>query len=91
MSDFDQQNPSRRTFMKRAIYLTSVVAVGASALGSTAASAATISKADAHYQDAPKDGNSCSKCYYFDNGTCKRGVVGPVSSNGYCDYFSPKS
>ena len=91
MSDTDQKNPSRRTFMKQVIYLTSVVAVGATALTSTAASAATISKADAHYQDAPKDGNSCSKCYYFDNGTCKRGVVGPVSPNGYCDYFSPKS
>ncbi len=91
MSDFDQQNPSRRTFMKQVIYLTSVVAAGAATLGSTAARAATISKADAHYQDAPKDGNACSQCYYFDNGTCKRGVVDPISPNGYCDYFSPKS
>ena len=25
------------------------------------------------------------------NITCKRGGIGPVSPNGYCDYFSPKS
>ena len=43
MSDFDQQNPSRRTVMKRAIYLTSAVAVGATALTSTATNVAALS------------------------------------------------
>lgn len=91
MSDNEQEIPARRAFMKRAIYLTSLVAVGATALNSTAANAAAISKADAHYQDAPKNGKQCSACYYFADGSCKRGVVGPISPSGYCDYFSPKS
>ena len=43
MSDFDQQNPSRRTVMKRAIYLTSAIAVGATALTSTATNVAALS------------------------------------------------
>jgi hypothetical protein len=64
---------------------------------STSALAATISQADAGYQNTPKGGLQCKDCYYFNPGAtestniCKRGVASPITEHGYCNYFSPKS
>ncbi|WP_416053313.1 high-potential iron-sulfur protein [Cupriavidus basilensis] len=48
-----------------------------------------------HYQESPKDGQSCSDCSSFrpstapdsDTGTCKI-LEGPISLHGWCMAFS---
>ena len=95
------QNPtSRRRFLKNStIYLTTLVAASAAVplLSQTANAASGMSKEAAGYQDAPKEGKQCKACFYFAPGAspaenvCRRGVSGPISEHGYCNYFSPKS
>ena len=95
------QNPtSRRHFLKNTtIYLTTLAAASAGLplLSQAANAATTLSKEAAGYQDAPKDGKHCKLCFYFTPGSspnenvCRRGVTGPISEHGYCNFFSPKS
>ncbi len=60
--------------------------------------AGAASKSDMHYQNTPRDGNHCSDCSAFlpsmggknSDGSCKI-VAGPVSPQGWCVAFSPKT
>jgi hypothetical protein len=61
------------------------------------ASAGSASKKMLHYQDSPKDGQTCADCTAFSppaasdsiTGTCKI-VSGEVNPHGWCMAFSPR-
>lgn len=54
------------------------------------AHAQKMSKADAKYQDSPKEGQQCSACVYF-QAPDKCGVVdGAVKPGGWCAMYNKK-
>jgi high potential iron-sulfur protein len=79
---------SRRSLLRGMV----MIATGTLATGviSLPAHAQKASKADAKYQDTPKDGQKCSTCVYFQAPkTC--GVVdGDISPEGWCAMYNKK-
>ncbi len=80
------------------------ILIGAAALGGlpllatagAARAAGTLPKANAKYQDHPKDGKRCSLCTYYlpgakpkAAGQCKI-VAGAISPEGWCAMFAYK-
>jgi high potential iron-sulfur protein len=68
------------------------------ALGAAAATAATrasaqqkVSQADAKYQGEPKGQQHCDNCINFQPPTACKLVQGEVSTNGWCQLYSPKA
>jgi hypothetical protein len=74
------------------------VALGVAAtLSGTRAAAASDNKAQFKYQDAPKNGQPCSKCRFYVanknpklNGTCTV-VTGSINPNGWCIAWAKKA
>lgn len=83
----DEKKLSRRSVLRGAV----LVATGTLAAGVIRiAHAQKMSKADAKYQDSPKDGQQCSACVYF-QAPDKCGVVeGAVKPEGWCAMFNKK-
>jgi hypothetical protein len=61
-----------------------------------ARAAGTLPKANAKYQETPKDGADCAGCAYFVPGAkphapgeCKV-VAGPISPTAWCMLYAPK-
>jgi hypothetical protein len=52
------------------------------------ASPAKATKAEADYQDAPKDIRMCATCQLFEPPSACKVVEGPVSPNGWCKLFA---
>ena len=79
---------SRRSLLRGAVLL---------ATGTLAASviplahAQKASKADAKYQDTPKDGQKCSQCVYFQAPSTCGVVEGKISPDGWCAMYNKKS
>jgi hypothetical protein len=49
-----------------------------------------VSKAEAAYQDMPREGQACAGCRYFHApDVCDR-VEGPVSPQGWCRFWSAR-
>jgi hypothetical protein len=81
---------SRRSLLKGAM----LVATGGMAAGVIVvrvAHAQKMSKADAKYQDTPKDGQKCSDCVYFQPPKSCAVVEGDVSPNGWTILFNKKA
>jgi len=83
----DEKKVSRRSMLRGAV----LVATGSLAAGFIrVANAQKMSKADAKYQDTPKDGQQCSACVYF-QAPDKCGVVeGAVKPEGWCAMYNKK-
>jgi hypothetical protein len=54
------------------------------------AHAQKASKADAKYQDTPKDGQKCSACVYFQAPASCGVVEGKISPEGWCAMYNKK-
>ena len=78
---------SRRRFLRHA----TVVALATATGPLIAQEGGAMSKAEAAYQDEPKNGQACSACVHFQpaSNTCKV-VQGSISPKGWCNQFSPK-
>ncbi|HUA54748.1 MAG TPA: high-potential iron-sulfur protein [Candidatus Sulfotelmatobacter sp.] len=69
------------------------VALGATAGLARAAAAQTtapakLTKAEADYQDSPKDIRMCATCQLFEPPNACKVVAGAVSPNGWCKLFA---
>jgi hypothetical protein len=81
----DEKNRlSRRSLLRGAALL------AASVIPIRVAYAQKAPKADAKYQDSPKDGQKCDACVYF-QAPNKCGVVeGDISPSGWCAMYNKK-
>ena len=58
------------------------------ATGGTAFAAAKMSKAEAEYQDSPKDIRMCATCTLFEPPRACKVVDGDISPYGWCKAFA---
>ena len=85
----DEKNKvSRRSLLRGAVLLASGT-LAASVI--PLAHAQKASKADAKYQDKPKDGQKCSQCVYFQAPKTCGVVEGDISPDGWCAMYNKKS
>lgn len=84
----DERKLSRRSLLRGALVATGSLAVGVISL--KPAFAQKASKADAKYQDTPKDGQKCSACVYFQAPRACGVVEGDISPEGWCAMFNKK-
>ncbi|MGQ0752114.1 MAG: high potential iron sulfur protein [Betaproteobacteria bacterium] len=83
------ERPSRRRILKAAVLLAGAAAIPAAVRHAEAQ--AKTSKAQAQYQDRPKNGQRCSGCTHFiAPGQC-RIVEGAIDPNGWCALYASKS
>ncbi len=78
--------PSRRRFMLAG--LSGLAAILATTMD---AEAAKVSKAKAHYQGMPHNGQRCSHCQHFKPPTKCELVEGVISPVGWCKFFAAKA
>ena len=77
-----RENPGRRRLVRAA------AALAASAiLGSRARGQPKLSKAEAQYQDHPRDIQMCSACTLFVRPNACKVVDGDISPDGWCRLF----
>ena len=81
---------SRRQFLGTSALTIAIAGMTSFSGVEPALAQAKKSKQEAQYQDAPKDGQQCSKCKHFKNGKCDI-VEGDISPNGWCKFFEAKS
>ena len=75
--------------MRRRTLLRAVVFGATAGLVRTArAETAKLTKAEADYQDAPKDIRMCATCQLFEPPSACKVVEGAVSPNGWCKLFA---
>ena len=80
----------RRTLLHRLILALLAVAAAPAVAAEATKDAEKISKADALYQYQPKGQQRCAICLQFmPPGQC-RIVAGPVSPNGWCQFFAAR-
>lgn len=70
---------------RQLLYAAALISVPATRLRAAAAKA---SQADAQYQPAPKDGQSCAACQLFRPPAACLVVAGAISPTGWCRFFS---
>ncbi len=87
-------DPTRKELLARLLPLPALAV--ALTVGMTAVARAD-SRTQLKYQSKPKNGQKCSGCALFTsgksataNGTCAV-ITGPISPNGWCTAYSPKS
>jgi hypothetical protein len=73
------------------------VLAGLAAVGAVTLSACSsiirifrVSKAEAMYQDTPRNGQTCAGCRYFHAPDVCDKVEGPVSPNGWCRFWAAR-
>jgi len=80
---------------RRMVLTGTALSLGAALAGApvSGASAQTqkLSQADASYQATPKGSQRCGVCFNFQQPNSCKFVQGPVSPNGWCQLFGPKS
>ena len=83
---------SRRELFRTAAALTGTAAILAATVTSTEAraDAAKMSKADALYQDQPKNEQSCANCALFVAPASCGVVDGTISPSGWCKLYQKK-
>jgi hypothetical protein len=89
MDERVRERLSRRRVLKIVAVLGGAVAIPMGARN--AAPQGKVSKAQAKYQDKPKDGQSCSNCAHFISPSQCKVVEGPVSPNGWSTLYTAKS
>ncbi len=77
---------SRRVVLQGAMVAAGAVPV---LLSGITAAQAKVKQSEAHYQQEPKDGQSCSKCANFEAPKSCKLVEGEINPNGYCQLFKP--
>lgn len=78
---------SRRAALSRAAGTAALILGGAMP---PAVAQQKVSKADATYQDHPQGQQRCGICLQFQPpGSCQL-VAGPISPNGWCQFFAAK-
>lgn len=88
MEEHRKARVSRRGALKLAVALAGAALLPA---GRSAAADSKLPKAEANYQDQPKNSQRCSACTHFiPPGQCRL-VEGSISPNGWCRFFSPKA
>jgi len=93
MEQSKMKTMSRRAMLRRSTGMLGSIALIPIVLQASAAHAGGGNKAMLHYQDTPKDGQTCGQCTAFTpgseagTGNCKV-VGGPVSAQGWCMAFS---
>jgi hypothetical protein len=80
---------SRRSLLRGAVLLASG-SLAAGVIQVRPAYAQKMSKADAKYQDTPKDGQKCATCVYFQAPSTCGVVEGPVSAEGWSIMYNKK-
>lgn len=83
---------SRRSLLKSAPLVAGAVAsLGVAGKINTARAQTKLTHAVAKYQDSPHGSQQCSNCVNFEPpGSCKI-VQDPISPNGWCQFYGPKS
>ncbi len=74
--------------------LLTIVLVSAPALLAVRTAGAQTTKLShdaAKYQDKPNHGQQCSKCVHFEAPNHCKLVQDPISPNGWCTLYTPKS
>jgi hypothetical protein len=85
----EKRRLSRRSLLRGAALLAGGTLAGG-IVSIKPAYAQKASKADAKYQDSPKDGQKCDQCVYF-QAPNKCGVVeGDISPNGWSAMYNKK-
>ena len=86
-----EQKITRRSMLRGAVLLaTGTLAAGVIQM-KPAHAQAKMSKADAKYQDTPKDGQKCSDCVYFQKPNKCAVVEGDISPEGWTILFNKKT
>jgi hypothetical protein len=85
----DRDKVSRRSVL-RGMVLLAGGSLAAGVIRVRPAYAQKASKADAKYQDTPKDGQKCSACVYFQPPAACGVVEGNVSPEGWCAMYNKK-
>ena len=80
---------SRRSLLRGAVLLASG-SLAAGVIKVTPAYAQKMSKAEAKYQDTPKDGQKCATCVYFQAPSSCGVVEGSVSPEGWSIMYNKK-
>jgi hypothetical protein len=89
MDQSSREQSSRRRVLRAVVFLAGAAAIPAAVRN--AASQGKTSKAQAKYQDQPKNDQRCSGCMHFiPAGQCKL-VEGSINPNGWCAFYAPKS
>ena len=91
----DNHNPFPERVSRRDLIRGSLVGIAASAgmvFGGSAEVEARdkASKAVAHYQNAPHDGERCGRCVHYTFPLSCGVVAGPVSFHGWCQFYKPR-
>ena len=67
-----------------------VAVIGSAIVAPGRAQQKKFSKAQAQYQETPKDGKQCDGCGQFTAPSSCKIVEGDISPKGWCLYFAPK-
>lgn len=67
-----------------------VVVIGSAIILPAGAQTKKFPKAQAQYQDTPKNGQQCDGCLQFVAPASCKLVEGEIAAKGWCLYFAPK-
>jgi hypothetical protein len=82
--------PRRRLLSRAILAVLAAAAAPAAAMAQDAKESEKVTKADAQYQYQPKGQQRCAICLQFmPPGQC-RIVAGPISPNGWCQFFAAR-
>jgi hypothetical protein len=82
--------PISRRVMLGALALAAVDAVPGAAAAQAVPESDKIKQAEAQYQYHPKGQQRCEICLQFDPPTRCKIVQGPISAQGWCQYFAAR-
>ncbi len=82
---------SRRDVLRVGFVSLPVLVLGARVATAQTTQNAKAAKNVVQYQDSPKNGQQCSACIHFVAPNDCKLVQGPISPNGWCMLFSPKT
>jgi len=88
--DWTKAGMSRRWLLKNSPALAGAIA-SAVALPQNAFAQTKLTHEVAKYQDEPKNGQKCSTCVQFQPPSACKIVVDPISPNGWCQFYAPKT
>jgi hypothetical protein len=88
--DWTKAGMSRRWLLKNSPAFAGAIA-SAVALPQNAFAQTKLTHEIAKYQDEPKNGQKCSTCVQFQPPSACKIVVDPISPNGWCQFYAPKT
>jgi High potential iron-sulfur protein len=85
------QRVSRRVMLAEIALGAAVATAATRALAQQVLAQQKVSQADAKYQGQPKGQQHCDNCINFQSPNACKLVEGDVSTNGWCQLYSPKT